>query len=66
MGSFFGAILNGWLVSKYGQRRVMLYSLCVLVIGIFFPFFAPNLIVLTIGEIICGYVSRTQASSADV
>ena len=56
VGSFFGSLLNGHLVSKYGQRRVVLWSLVGLIGGIFFPFFAPNLTVLTVGEIICGWV----------
>jgi SP family general alpha glucoside:H+ symporter-like MFS transporter len=44
VGSFFGTILNGYLVSRYGQRRVVIWSLVVLIGGIFLPFFAPNLI----------------------
>lgn len=54
VGSFFGAVLNGYMVPRWGQRRVVIGSLIVLIIGIFFPFFAPNLIVLTVGEVICG------------
>jgi SP family general alpha glucoside:H+ symporter-like MFS transporter len=54
VGSFFGAALNGYMVPRWGQRRVVIGSLIVLIIGIFFPFFASNLIVLTVGELICG------------
>jgi SP family general alpha glucoside:H+ symporter-like MFS transporter len=51
---FFAAILNGWLVPAYGQRRVVMWSLVLIIGGIFFPFFAPNLTVLTIGEVFLG------------
>jgi len=61
VGSFFGAILNGYMVPRWGQRRVVIGSLIVLIIGIFFPFFAPNLVVLTIGEVICGQVYSPSA-----
>ncbi|KAH8807310.1 general substrate transporter [Xylogone sp. PMI_703] len=62
VGGFFGAILNGWLVTSYGQRRVVIWSLIVLMGVIFFPFFAPNLTVLTIGEFICGFPWATLAT----
>jgi SP family general alpha glucoside:H+ symporter-like MFS transporter len=54
VGGFIGAIVNGWLVTAYGQRRVVLWSLVSLMGLIFFTFFAPNLIVLTIGEFLLG------------
>lgn len=62
VGSFFGAILSGYMVPRYGQRLVVIASLVVLIIGIFFPFFAPNLPVLTIGEVICGCVNSIYDS----
>lgn len=54
VGSVFGCLLNGYLVSKYGSRRVVLGALIFLSMAIFIVFFAPNLIVLTVGEILCG------------
>jgi SP family general alpha glucoside:H+ symporter-like MFS transporter len=53
-GSFFGTLLNGYLVAKFRQRRVVIGALIAMSAFIFLTFFAPNLIVLTIGEIICG------------
>lgn len=54
VGGFIGAIINGWLVTAFGQRRVVLWSLICMMALIFIPFFAPNLIVLTIGEFLLG------------
>jgi SP family general alpha glucoside:H+ symporter-like MFS transporter len=54
VGGFIGAIINGWLVTAFGQRRVVLWSLVSMMAFIFIPFFAPNLIVLTIGEFLLG------------
>lgn len=54
VGSFFGTLLNGYLVAKYGQRRVVIGALFALSAFIFITFFSPNLIVLTIGQILCG------------
>ena len=56
VGAFFGVLLNGYLVGIYGQKRVLLGSLIVLSGFIFMTFFAPNIIVLTAGEVLCGYV----------
>ena len=54
VGAFFGVLLNGYLVGIYGQKRVLLGSLIVLSAFIFMTFFAPNIIVLTAGEVLCG------------
>lgn len=54
VGAFFGVLLNGWLVGRFGQKRVLLVSLLVLSAFIFTTFFAPNIIVLTAGEVLCG------------
>jgi MFS transporter, SP family, general alpha glucoside:H+ symporter len=56
VGSFFGTLLNGYLVAKFGQRRVVIGALVAMSAFIFITFFAPNLIVLTVGEILCGLV----------
>jgi SP family general alpha glucoside:H+ symporter-like MFS transporter len=54
VGAFFGVLLNGYLVDKFGQKRILLGSLLVLSAFIFMTFFAPNIIVLTAGEVLCG------------
>ncbi|KAL6898510.1 sugar transporter domain-containing protein [Trichoderma evansii] len=64
VGGFIGAIINGWLVTAFGQRRVILWSLICMMAFIFIPFFAPNLIVLTIGEFLLGFPWATLATCA--
>jgi SP family general alpha glucoside:H+ symporter-like MFS transporter len=54
VGAFFGVLLNGYLVGIFGQKRVLLGSLIVLSAFIFITFFAPNIGVLTAGEVLCG------------
>lgn len=54
VGAFFGVLLNGYLVGRYGQKRVLLGSLLVLTGCIFMTFFAPNIGVLAAGEVLCG------------
>lgn len=54
IGAFFGAILNGWLVTAFGPRRVLMSALLCLSAFIFIVFFAPNKPVLLVGELLCG------------
>lgn len=55
IGAFFGALLNGFLVNRFGQKRVLLCSLVTISAFIFIVFFAPNMTVLTVGEMLCGF-----------
>lgn len=55
VGSIFGTILNGWLVTAYGPRKVLLYTLLVMTCFLFIVFFAPNKPVLLVGEILLGF-----------
>lgn len=64
VGSFCGTLLNGYLVAKYGQRRVVFGALIAMSCFIFLPFFAPNLKVLLVGEILCGFPWGMLATSA--
>ncbi len=54
VGSFFGTLLNGYLVSKFGHIRVIIVSLFALAAFIFIVFFAPSKEALLIGELLCG------------
>lgn len=54
VGNFFGALANGYLVNRFGYKRVLLGSLAWITCAIFFTFFAPNVQVLLVGEILCG------------
>jgi len=64
VGCFFGVLLNGWLVGRFGQKRVLLGALTVLSGTIFLTFFAPNIVVLMVGELLCGLPWGVFASSA--
>jgi SP family general alpha glucoside:H+ symporter-like MFS transporter len=54
VGAFFGVLLNGYLVNKFGQKRVLLGALVVLTGFIAMTFSAPNIIVLLVGQFLCG------------
>lgn len=56
VGGFCGVLLTGWLASHFGQRFVIMWSLVFVEAFVFLQFFAPNLIVLTIGEFLLGLV----------
>ncbi|KAB5531403.1 maltose permease MAL31 [Coniochaeta sp. 2T2.1] len=64
VGCFFGVMLNGYLVDIFGQKRVLLGALMVLSATIFMTFLAPNIIVLMVGELLCGIPWGIFASSA--
>jgi SP family general alpha glucoside:H+ symporter-like MFS transporter len=64
VGCFFGVMLNGYLVNIFGQKRVLLGALMVLCCTIFMTFLAPNIIVLMVGEFLCGLPWGIFASSA--
>ena len=54
VGCFFGTLLNGYLVTKWGHVRVLLGALGALSCFIFITFFAPNNGALVAGQILCG------------
>ncbi|OAA32947.1 general alpha-glucoside permease [Moelleriella libera RCEF 2490] len=64
VGSILGCLLGGYLVPKYGSRRVQLWALLALSAFIFVVFFAPNLKVLVVGEILCGFPWGILATTA--
>ncbi len=64
VGAFFGVLANGWLVNRFGQKHTLLGSLLILTCFIFMTFFAPNIVVLTAGELLCGLPWGVFASTA--
>lgn len=54
VGTIIGAFANGFFTHRYGYRKVLLASLTSIVAFIFVSFFAPNLAVLTVGQLLCG------------
>ncbi|KAK9428408.1 hypothetical protein V1505DRAFT_349292 [Lipomyces doorenjongii] len=64
VGSFFGVLLNGYLVSMFGHKRVLICSLFAMTSFIFILFFSPNIRVLTVGGFLCGLPWGVFASAA--
>lgn len=54
VGVVVGLLGIGWMVDKFGYRRVSLVSYVMMAAFVFIPFFAPNVQVLLAGEIMCG------------
>ncbi len=54
VGSIIGLQLTGIASERYGYRRTILVALAFMTAFIFIPFFAPNLTVLLIGQILQG------------
>jgi SP family general alpha glucoside:H+ symporter-like MFS transporter len=53
-GEILGLFINGIISEKYGYRKTMIGSLCLMIAFIFIPFFSHNLPTLLAGEILCG------------
>lgn len=53
-GEIFGLIIAGWASDRYGYKMTTIGSLILMICFIFVLFFAPNLPVLVVGEILCG------------
>ncbi|KAK9366859.1 general substrate transporter [Lipomyces kononenkoae] len=64
VGAFIGVLANGYLVNQFGQKPVLIGSLVVLSCFIFMTFFAPNITILCVGELMCGLPWGVFASAA--
>lgn len=54
IGIMIGIFLNGILVDRFGHKKLLLASYALLTAFIFITFFAPNIEVLFVGEVLCG------------
>lgn len=54
VGCFFGGLINGYLVDKFGQKRIVIASLIALSGFIFITFFAQSIVMLLVGQLLCG------------
>jgi len=54
VGTIIGAFANGYFTQRLGYRKVLLASLVAMTGFVFITFFAPNLPVLLVGELLCG------------
>ncbi|OBT53462.1 hypothetical protein VE04_06246 [Pseudogymnoascus sp. 24MN13] len=64
IGAFFGVLLNGIIVNKFGQKRAVIGALISLSCTLFIVFFAPDIKILLVGQILCGLPWGVFASSA--
>lgn len=70
-GEIFGLILAGWTADRYGYKVTTIGSLLLIIAFVFVLFFAPNVKVLVIGEVLCGipwgaFQSVTPAYASEV
>lgn len=54
VGEILGLFISGWLADIFGYKRVLGGSLIMITCFIFINFFAVNLAMLQVGEILCG------------
>jgi SP family general alpha glucoside:H+ symporter-like MFS transporter len=59
-GEIFGLILAGWIADRYGYKMTTIWSLVLMICFIFVLFFAPNVKVLVVGEVLCGKSSLSS------
>lgn len=70
-GEIFGLILAGWVSDRYGYKFTIIGSLGLIIAFIFGLFFAPNVKVLVVSNILCGipwgaFQSVTPAYASEV
>ena len=53
-GEIIGLIIAGWTADRYGYKKTTIGFLIAMIAFIFVLFFAPNLKVLVVGEVLCG------------
>lgn len=70
-GEIIGLIIAGWTADRYGYKATTLGSLVLMILFIFVLFFAPNVKILVLGEVLCGlpwgaFQSVTPAYASEV
>ena len=70
-GEILGLILAGWCSDRYGYKYTTAASLVLMIAFVFVLFFAPNIEVLVVGEVLCGipwgaFQSVTPAYASEV
>lgn len=59
-----GILIAGWAQDRFGYRRTLQVCLVWIAAAIFIVFFAPNIYVLFVGELMCGFPWGAFSSSA--
>jgi SP family general alpha glucoside:H+ symporter-like MFS transporter len=57
-GEIIGLIIAGWTADRYGYKMTTVGSLVLMILFIFVLFFAPNIKILVLGEVLCGMLSH--------
>ncbi|SPJ78855.1 probable maltose permease (MalP) [Fusarium torulosum] len=70
-GEIFGLILAGWASDRYGYKMTTVGALVLMIAFVFVLFFAPNIKILVLGEVLCGipwgaFQSVTPAYASEV
>ncbi|KAF4970373.1 hypothetical protein FZEAL_10065 [Fusarium zealandicum] len=70
-GSIIGLLINGFLQSRYGSRRVYMGAMVLMGGTIFVLFFAQNVEMLVVGNVLCGipwgiFQTLTTAYAAEI
>ncbi|KAH7129198.1 alpha-glucosides permease MPH2/3 [Dactylonectria macrodidyma] len=71
IGSIIGLLINGYLQSRYGSRKVYMGAMVIMGATIFILFFSTNVQMLLAGNIICGipwgvFQTLTTAYAAEI
>jgi len=53
-GEILGLFASGWFADRYGYRKVIGTALVAIICFLFITFFSPTIVVLLVGEILCG------------
>jgi SP family general alpha glucoside:H+ symporter-like MFS transporter len=53
-GEIIGLIIAGWTSDRYGYKMTTIGSLVLMIAFVFVLFFAPNVKILVLGEVLCG------------
>ncbi|PNP76547.1 hypothetical protein FNYG_09966 [Fusarium nygamai] len=70
-GSIIGLLINGYLQSRFGSRRVYMFAMSLMACTIFVLFFAVNVEMLLVGNLLCGipwgiFQTLTTAYAAEI
>lgn len=57
-GEVFGLIIAGWTTDRWGAKMTTIGFLVMMIATIFTLFFAPNVQILVLGEVLCGKLAN--------
>lgn len=63
-GEIIGLILAGWASDRYGYKMTTVGALVLMIAFVFVLFFAPNIKILVLGEVLCGMYDSFNSNCA--